>query len=291
MVILKLTKTKVIRSIGVGLLSLSFFVGSTVLTEGPRQIYAKEINNHTKSQLKKPKSSPTQITNADQSIILTKLNNNVWAHKSYNYFNGIKFDHNGLIVSTSKGIVLIDTAWDTVENQEKTEELLQMIQKHFKKKVVKAIVTHAHDDSIGGIQALLDKGIDVHSTQLTATLAKKFGYPSPQPTLDKKPVLKVGNTKIETFYPGEGHSQDNIVVWLPQSKILFGGCFIKDLAATNLGNLSDANVDQWDDSVQKVIDKYPKVKTVIPGHGAWGDKSLLYHTIDLVHEYTQNATK
>ena len=66
------------------------------------------------------KSSPTQITNPDKTIVLTKLNDKVWAHTSYNDWNGTTHDHNGLIVSTSKGVVLIDTAWG---NDQKTEEL------------------------------------------------------------------------------------------------------------------------------------------------------------------------
>jgi metallo-beta-lactamase class B len=231
------------------------------------------------------KSSPIQITNPDKTIVLTKLNDKVWLHTSYNEWNGTTHDHNGLVVTTSKGVVLIDTAWDSLDNYQKTQELLKMIQKHWKKKVVLALVTHAHDDSIGGIQALLNEGIDVRSTLLTAKLAKENGYPVPKPTLDAKPVMKVGDTVIEAFYPGEGHSKDNITVWIPEYKVLFGGCFIKSLNAKDLGNLSDANVEQWDDSVKKVINKYPHVKTVIPGHGNWGDKRLLYHTIDLVHQH------
>ncbi|WP_243633422.1 subclass B1 metallo-beta-lactamase [Paenibacillus xerothermodurans] len=282
---------------GMGVVGVSLLIGSMLVTGGSMQTYAKEAKEleaqtASISQVKdqttglSKKSSPAQITNEDKSIVLTKLNDNVWAHTSYNEWNGTKIDHNGLIVSTPKGVVLVDTAWDTAESQHKTEELLKMIKEHFKKKVVMAIVTHAHDDSIGGIQALLDQGIDVRSTPLTAKLAKEYGYPSPNPTLDVNTVMKVGGIGIETFYPGEGHSQDNITVWLPQSKILFGGCFIKALAATDLGNLSDANVEQWDDSVKKVVEKYPHIETVIAGHGKWGDKSLLFHTIELVNQYT-----
>ncbi|MFG0215644.1 subclass B1 metallo-beta-lactamase [Brevibacillus porteri] len=229
-------------------------------------------------------STPTQITNPGKSIVLTKLNDKVWLHTSYNEWNGTTYDHNGLIVSTSKGIVLIDTAWGDTK---KTEELLQLIKKHWKKDVVLALITHAHDDSISGIRALLHQKVDVRSTRLTAKLAKEYGYPSPNPTLDEKPVIKVGDTILEAFYPGEGHSKDNITVWLPESKILFGGCFVKSLDARDLGNLSDANVEQWDDSVQKVIEKYPQVETVVPGHGNTGGKNLLDHTIELIKRHSQ----
>ncbi|WP_245902277.1 subclass B1 metallo-beta-lactamase [Gracilibacillus dipsosauri] len=242
-----------------------------------------KLNDQVNAEAEK---SPTHITSQDKSIGLTQLTDKVWVHTSYNEWKGTKIPHNGLVVTTDKGAVLIDTAWDTEGNHPKTKALLQMIQKHLKKKVVLAIVTHAHDDSIGGIQALLDKKIEVRSTSLTAKLAKENGYPSPKPILDEKPMMKIGDTVIKTMYPGEGHSKDNITAWLPQYKILFGGCFIKSLDAKDLGNLSDANVEKWDDSVKKVIEKYPQVKIVVPGHGEWGNKRLLFHTIDLIKQHT-----
>jgi metallo-beta-lactamase class B len=51
-----------------------------------------------------------------------------------------------------------------------------------------------------------------------------------------------------------------------------------------LGNLSDAVVDEWDDTIQKILNKYKEVKTVIPGHGNSGNIELLYHTLHLVEK-------
>ena len=48
---------------------------------------------------------------------------------------------------------------------------------------------------------------------------------------------------IEIFYPGSGHTEDNIVVWLPKHRILFGGCFVKSLQSKNLGNTEDASIE------------------------------------------------
>jgi metallo-beta-lactamase class B len=285
-----LKTSNILKGTVAGIIGLSLIAGSVFFIDGSLKTNATEKEMQTKrTSGQKQKLNPSQITNEDKSIVLTKLSDKVWAHTSYNEWNGVKVPHNGLVVTTSKGAVLIDTAWDTVENQSKTEELLKMIKKHLQKKVVMAVVTHAHDDSVGGIQALHNEGIDVRSTLLTAKLAKESGYPSPSPTLDAKPVLKVGDTVIETFYPGEGHSKDNITVWLPQSKILFGGCFVKSLKDTDLGNLADANTEQWDDSIRKVLHKFPDIQTVVPGHGEWGDKSLLFHTIDLINQYNENS--
>ena len=80
------------------------------------------------------------------------------------------------------------------------------------------------------------------------------------------------------FYPGAGHTEDNVVVWLANEKILFGGCFVKSLQNKNLGNTGDADISEWPNSIQKVLNRYPDVKVVVPGHGKIGNISLLTHT-------------
>ncbi|MCC8153382.1 MAG: hypothetical protein LIP01_03695 [Tannerellaceae bacterium] len=81
---------------------------------------------------------------------------------------------------------------------------------------------------------------------------------------------------------GRGHATDNIVVWIPSEKVLYPGCMVKDLQATDLGNLSDADVEAWPGTIEKVIRKFPSAKWVIPGHGEAGGLELLYHTLDLL---------
>ncbi|WP_413020319.1 MBL fold metallo-hydrolase [Peribacillus sp. 1P06PB] len=58
-----------------------------------------------------------------------------------------------MVLNTSKGIVLVDAAWDDIL----AKQLLDMIKKEFKKPVKWAIITHHKYDRIGGIQALLDQ--------------------------------------------------------------------------------------------------------------------------------------
>ena len=82
-----------------------------------------------------------------------------------------------------------------------------------------------------------ERGIKAHSTALTAALAKKNGYEEPLGDLQTVTNLKFGNMKVETFYPGKGHTGDNIVVWLPQYNILAGGCLVKSADAKDLGTL------------------------------------------------------
>ncbi len=157
-----------------------------------------------------------------------------------------------------------------------------MAKKKFKKSVTDVIITHAHADRIGGIKTLKERGIKAHSTTLIAELAKKNGYEEPLGDLQAITKLKFGNMKVETFYPGKGHTEDNIVVWLPQYNMLVGGCLVKSASAKDLGNVTDAYVNEWSTSIENVLKRYENINFVVPGHGEVGDKGLLLHTLDLL---------
>ncbi len=217
-----------------------------------------------------------------QEVQVQRIAPHVYVHTSYGMFSGTKVPANGLLVDTSDGVVMVDTAWD----DEQTELLLAWVKEHLNRPVKMCIVTHAHDDRLGGIKALQKNNIAVYSTAQTAQLAqeKKAGKPDAVLTLGP---LRVGQQQLEVFYPGAGHAPDNIVVYLPKQRLLFGGCFVKDASAANLGNVADADVDNWAGAVEKVQQKFPKLKTIVPGHGAVGDSQLLAHTKALVQAHQQ----
>ena len=84
------------------------------------------------------------------------------------------------------------------------------------------------------------------------------------------------------FYPGAGHSRDNIVAYLPGSKVLFGGCFIKAADARNLGNVRDGDAGAWPGSLKALRERFPNAEIVIPGHGEVGGPELIEHTMNLL---------
>jgi glyoxylase-like metal-dependent hydrolase (beta-lactamase superfamily II) len=181
----------------------------------------------------------------------------------------------GLVVVDGNNAYIIDTPW----TQEGTEELIKWITA--KNLLVKSsIVTHFHEDASGGMPFLNQAKIKTYATSLTNKLLDAKQREKSNHEITTNEYVLVTNT-IEVFYPGAGHSKDNIVVWLPKEKILFGGCFVKSINSKGLGYTGDASVKDWPISIQKVIDKYPNVRMVVPGHGKVGDINLLRHTAQL----------
>jgi len=86
---------------------------------------------------------------------------------------------------------------------------------------------------------------------------------------------------VEVFFPGAGHTQDNLVVWVPQHRTLFGGCIVKNAHDRTLGNTADADLREWPASLRRLQTRYGQASLVVPGHGEPGGPELLQHTLDL----------
>jgi len=214
------------------------------------------------------------------AVTLSKIEDSIWVHTTYKFFNKVNVPSNGLIIQTSAGLILIDTPW----NDSLTVELLDSAKMRFNQDVIFAIITHAHDDRIGGISTLYKKGIKVVGSKLACRKAKELGFEVPVQVSSADTTFVIGNETLELFYPGAGHSVDNSVIWIPERKILFGGCLVKAEEYSDLGNIAEANLNEWPQSIQALIKKFPAVQTVVPGHGTWGGQNLLKHTMDLLKQ-------
>ncbi|MEW6999357.1 subclass B1 metallo-beta-lactamase [Colwelliaceae bacterium BS250] len=212
----------------------------------------------------------------NEQLKVTQLADNVYQHVSYKRIEPWGMvAASGLIVVDGKNAHIIDTPW----TQEETEELIKWIK--LKDLIVKSsVVTHFHEDASGGIPFLNKSKIKTYATPQTNNLLNLKHREISSDEISSNTFELVKDT-IEIFYPGAGHTEDNIVVWLPKSNILFGGCFVKSMNSKNLGNTEDASVKDWSESIQKVINKYPNIEVVVPGHGKVGDQSLLRHTAQL----------
>ncbi|WP_420155912.1 subclass B1 metallo-beta-lactamase [Siphonobacter sp.] len=216
---------------------------------------------------------------------VTPLKEGVYVHVTYGMYQNTAVPSNGLIINTKEGVVLVDTGWDTKDDTENTRQLLQWVDEHLHQPVRLCIVTHSHDDRVGGISELRKAGVRVVSTPLTAQQSVQAGYESPEGLLPNDTTFTIGGVPIRCYFPGEGHTRDNIVVWLPRQKILHGGCFVKSVAAFGMGNVADANLKEWGNSMKRLMNEFGTAQVVVPGHEEWGDTKALTHTLQLLKKY------
>lgn len=186
---------------------------------------------------------------------------------------------NGLIAESSENVALIDTPWENAQ----TERLLEWIEMNIKKPIVFAVITHAHNDRIGGIDALKARNIPTIANAFTFEEAVINNFTQPDFSFQTDTLLTFGSSSIDVFYPGPGHTPDNSVVYFNNHHVLYGGCFIKSAASPSLGNLEDAVTSDWPASIQRVMERYPERKVVIPGHGDW-DEGAIERTLELLRD-------
>ena len=221
-------------------------------------------------------------------VRLHQLHPDVWVHVStWRFDDGTVYPSNGLIVRDGVGLLLIDPAW----GEAATAALLSAIDAEIGRPVRRAIVTHFHDDRVAGTNVLERRGITVQGTPHTRQLAEKAGNAVPADTFvglaEVGSVVPVG--PVEVFYPGAGHTEDNLVVYVPEAALLYGGCAVHEAARENAGNIEDADLRSWSDAIRRIQVRYPDTVIVVPGHGAPGGAELLNRTIAIVDAHRRGA--
>ena len=217
----------------------------------------------------------------DEDIQLIHLQDSIFIHVSMHQSGQYgRFSSNGLIIIKNGKAVMVDTPMDN----EKTERLTKYIMDSLNVKLTTLIIGHFHADCMGGLEYLKRIGVNSIANSKTIEKCKEIDLPVPSIAFTETKNFDFNGEIIECGFFGAGHSFDNITVWIPNKKILFGGCLIKSLSSRSLGNLADAVVSDWDLTVQNIMKEYPDIKTVIPGHGSYGGSELLTHTIELVEK-------
>ncbi|MBN1230324.1 MAG: MBL fold metallo-hydrolase [Anaerolineales bacterium] len=207
---------------------------------------------------------------------------------------------NSLLVEMRDGsLLLVDTPY----TYQGTKALYDWIFQNYGDREMIAINTHFHYDNLGGNGYLLEMGVPVYGSDLTVELLnqKKTALeiqmknwlkdPQYEPYREEYlqtellppdhvfPILEgldleIGGEVVSIIYPGPAHSEDNLVVYFPVRNLLFGGCMV--IGWDSIGNTTDANMDQWPDSLAQLY-QY-EVDMIVPGHGDRLDTGLLDNT-------------
>jgi metallo-beta-lactamase class B len=215
------------------------------------------------------------------SLHIQHLADSFYTYVSYGEYKGQNIPANAMYMVTSAGVVLFDTPWDESYYQ----PLLDSIRLRHGKKVVMCISTHYHTDRTGGLAYYSRKGIETYTTKLTDSLCIAFKENRATHLFTGDTTFTVGGRSFEAFYPGPGHTMDNIVLWFPKEKILYGGCFIKSASDKDLGNLGSANVKEWGHSIRRLQNHIGKPAYIIVGHNDFTNQNSLAHTLEMIQTY------
>jgi metallo-beta-lactamase class B len=230
-----------------------------------------------KTQISRGQSENAAIKISDD-VEVRQLAEGFWLHTTYYDIEGLQnVPANGIILIDSNEAVMIDLPW----TNEQAGLLFDWAEQKQHAMIKKVVPNHWHIDCIGGLAEAHRRKAESFALDKTVEILKSKNEPSPMNWFTDRLTLSCGTIHVELAYYGAAHTVDNIVVWVPSKKILFGGCMVKAQNARNLGNITDADVASWPVTLKKVKEAYPEAKIVVPGHGRPGGLELIDHTIDL----------
>jgi metallo-beta-lactamase class B len=206
-------------------------------------------------------------------------------------------------------LVLCSSPYDT----EATRSMVRRLRQRLRPGRIVAINVHFHPDGTAGNAGYALEGVETYASDLTAaTLARRgrevwamtaqAAPPALRARLLATPIvapartfraaeglrLTFGGEPVQVFYPGPAHSPDNVVVYFPARRLLYGGDLVR-AARAGVGYRGDADLARWPSAIT-ALSAFP-ADVVVPGHGAPGDGGLLAHTLKVVAEASPSAAR
>lgn len=216
----------------------------------------------------------------EPKLKISHLTDNFYIYTTYNMYEGSQIPANGMYVISTEGVVMFDTPWDTTQFQ----PLLDSIRLKHQTKVIMCIATHWHSDRTEGLAYYQQQGINTYTTSLTDEYNKRNNKKRAEYLMEKDTIFNVGQYSFEVYYPGPGHTEDNVVVWFDKERILYAGCLIKGTDAGNLGYLGDANLAAYHATLKNVQKRYADPRFSIISHSDWNNVHSLEHSIRMARK-------
>src|SRR6476620_4174442 len=174
--------------------------------------------------------------------------------------------HQAIFITTPEGVIVTDPISAEAATWLKTE-----ITKLTDKPVRYVVYSHHHSDHITGGKAFADQAIFISQAAARAYIVDAADPTTPDPTLTftDRLVIDLGGKHVELIYTGKNHSDNSLVMLLPQHKLLFAVDFIPVETMAYRTMRSDYP-DDWIESLKRV--EQLEFDTLVPGHGKIGRK-------------------
>jgi glyoxylase-like metal-dependent hydrolase (beta-lactamase superfamily II) len=181
------------------------------------------------------------------------------------YFFRHRF-HQSIFITTPKGVIVTDpisleaATWLKAEIKKLTDQPVRYV-----------VYSHDHNDHITGGSVFADSATFVSHAAARPKILEEADakIPVPDLTFTDRLFIDLGDKHIELIYTGKNHSDNSLVVLLPQNKLLFAVDFIP-VETVAYRALPDGYPDDWIESLKTV--EQLDFETLVPGHGKIGRK-------------------
>jgi len=186
-------------------------------------------------------------------------------------------------------VIAVDAGSDAAT----AKELLGKIKETAGKPVRFLVITHAHGDHAGGIAPFVEAGATVicqeHAAPAVATLAaRETGSKAGTIVVTDSMAFYGGSRRVAIYHLGAAHTQGDLVIWLPDDKVLFVGDIATNQRAPYMQS-PDVDPKGWEQALAKLAKL--DADRIVVGHGPLGSKDSLSSTLAYVHKVNELAAK
>ncbi len=113
----------------------------------------------------------------------------------------------------------------------------------------------------------------------------------PTKTTEGNETLTVGGKKVELTHVGPGHTDNDLIVFLPEANVLHTGDLVFHKWWPYIDRAGGADTAGWIRSCEKILTLCNDKTVVVPGHGDITDKSGVQGQIDFFKKMRDAAAK
>ena len=188
-----------------------------------------------------------------------------------------------LIVVTTDGVVVVDGQGDLKQSQAMVDNIKKLTPQPIKN----VVIASDHGDHVGGnaaFKAAYPDVVFISSPVSQKTMAKNANPPTV--TVADKQTLRLGKTDIQILNIGRAHTGGDLVVYLPESKVLFmSEVYLRDVFPA----MRSAYPSEWVATIAKA--QAMDVSWYVPGHGFVDDKASMKRDLEEARKATAYVIK
>ena len=219
---------------------------------------------------------------ADFNFSVTPITDNVFSLVSPSF--GLPtpenkgWNSNSHFVVTDEGVLVFDTG----SSESIGKEIRRAIKSVTNKPVRWVVNSHSHADHWLGNAGITDMGVEIIASTRAKITMKEDGLPAvgafsrmtkgathptqlvyPASLLDQGEKRNLGGLDVEFIFSNDGHSPGDVMMWLPEQKIILGGDVLNSEWMPIV--TSRANLPNLIDTLDAVVKLNPSI--VLTGHG------------------------
>jgi cyclase len=197
---------------------------------------------------------------------IIQLAENVYAYEDLmgEIGTSFAFTTNSLFVVTSDGVLVADGQGSV----EKTQRMIDEIATITEQPIRYVVICADHIDHVAGNSAFPESTIFLahpNSKAEIERLSSRALIPVPMETVSENHHIMLGDTEFQVQFLGRAHTGGDLIVYLPQTNILFTGEIFFNRLYPSVGGNRSGRPTEWIQTLKRVESMNANI--VVPGHG------------------------